>query len=157
MKYYILDLSPSNSLVHYLVEQGFTVFMISWRNPSKADRNLGLEHYRRLGVMAAIEAISAILPGQKIHAAGYCLGGTLLSIAAATMARDGKDDLKSVSLFAAQVDFREGGELTLFIDESQLRFLEELMRSQGFLDGRQMAGAFHLLRSNRPHLVEDRS
>lgn len=148
MKYYILDLSPSNSLVHYLVEQGFTVFMISWRNPSKADRNLGLEHYRRLGVMAAIEAISAILPGQKIHAAGYCLGGTLLSIAAATMARDGKDDLKSVSLFAAQADFREGGELTLFIDESQLRFLEELMRSQGFLDGRQMAGAFHLLRSN---------
>jgi polyhydroxyalkanoate synthase len=148
MKYYILDLSPSNSLVHFLVEQGFTVFMISWHNPTKADRNLGLEDYRRLGVMAAIDTISAILPGQKIHAAGYCLGGTLLSIAAATMARDGKDYLKSVSLFAAQADFREGGELTLFIDESQIRFLEELMRSQGYLDGKQMAGAFQLLRSN---------
>jgi polyhydroxyalkanoate synthase subunit PhaC len=148
MKYYILDLSPSNSLVRYLVEQGFTVFMISWRNPTEADRDLGLEDYRRLGVMAAIEAISALLPGQKIHAAGYCLGGTLLSIAAATMARDGKDDLKTVSLAAAQVDFREGGELSLFIDESQIKFLEELMRSQGFLDGKQMLGAFQLLRSN---------
>jgi polyhydroxyalkanoate synthase len=148
MKYYVLDLSPANSLVRYLVEQGFTVFMISWHNPTEADRNLGLEDYRRLGVMAAIDAIGGILPGQKIHATGYCLGGTLLSIAAATMARDGRDDLNSISLFATQVDFREGGELTLFFDESQVKFLEDLMRSQGFLEGKQMAGEFQLLRSN---------
>ncbi|ACB95719.1 PHA/PHB synthase family protein [Beijerinckia indica] len=148
MKYYILDLSPSNSLVRYLVEQGFTVFMISWHNPSEADRDLSLEDYRRLGIMAAIDAISMLLPGRKIHATGYCLGGTLLSIAAATMARDGCEKLKTVSMIAAQVDFREGGELTLFIDESQLKFLEDLMRQQGFLDGRQMLGAFQLLRSN---------
>ncbi|WP_084572612.1 PHA/PHB synthase family protein [Methylocapsa aurea] len=148
MKYYILDLSPGNSLVRYLVEQGFTVFMISWRNPDAADRDLGMEDYRQLGVMAAIDQISAILPGRKIHAAGYCLGGTLLSIATATMARDGDNRLKSLSLFAAQHDFTEAGELTLFINESQVSFLEELMRSQGYLDGMHMAGAFQLLRSN---------
>ncbi len=147
MKYYILDLSPGNSLIHYLVAQGFTVFMISWRNPDESDRDLSMEDYRQLGVMSAIEQVKAILPGRKIHAVGYCLGGTLLSIAAATMARDGDDILKSISLFAAQLDFTEAGELTLFINESQVSFLEDLMRSEGFLPGGQMAGAFHLLRS----------
>lgn len=148
MKYYILDLSPSNSLVRHLVDQGFTVFMISWHNPTEADRDLGMEEYRRLGVMAAIEAIGDLIPGRKIHAAGYCLGGTLLSIAAATMARDGDTRLQSLSLLATEVDFTEPGELALFINESQIAFLEELMRRQGYLDGERMADAFQILRSN---------
>ncbi|MGN6667194.1 MAG: PHA/PHB synthase family protein [Trinickia sp.] len=147
MKYYILDLSPHNSLVRYLVDQGYTVFCISWRNVDENDRDLGLDDYRSLGVMDALDAIARIVPNRKVHAAGYCLGGTLLAIAAAEMANRQDDTLASITLFGAQTDFSEPGELQLFIDESQVYFLESAMWERGYLGGEEMAGSFQLLQS----------
>ncbi|TCT10142.1 polyhydroxyalkanoate synthase [Paralcaligenes ureilyticus] len=147
MKYYILDLSPHNSLVKYLVDHGHTVFMISWNNPTKDDRDLAISDYLDMGIMSALRMIKEVTPEKQIHAVGYCLGGTLLAIAAATLARDGDRILASMTLLASQLDFKEPGQLGLFIDESQIAYLESIMAAQGYLDGRQMAGAFALINS----------
>ena len=147
MKYYILDLQPHNSLVRYLVGRGYTVFMISWMNPTARERELGIEDYIKSGVLAALDAIGKIVPGQRAHALGYCLGGTILAMAAALLSREGEQRPATLSLLAAETDFEEAGELSLFIDESQVSFLEDMMFTRGYLDGKEMAGAFALLNS----------
>lgn len=163
MKYYILDLSPHNSMVRYLVGQGYTVFMISWRNPDASDRELGLADYLEQGVMQAMDAVQSLSRAPRIHALGYCLGGTLLSIVAAAAGRSAAQKaaangrlrarlrslpvLASVTLLAAQTDFSEPGELGVFIDEDQVRLLRAQMARTGFLSGRQMADSFKFLNS----------
>ncbi|MGM9453660.1 PHA/PHB synthase family protein [Legionella bozemanae] len=147
MKYYILDLSPNNSMVKFLVDKGHTVFMISWKNPTSEDRDLDFSDYAIRGVMDALKTINQIIPKEKIHAVGYCIGGTLLTMVAAKMAADNDDRLKTITLFAAQTDFQDAGELQLFIDENQLTYIEDIMWEKGYLEGSQMAGAFNMLRS----------
>lgn len=147
MKYYIMDLSPHNSLVKYLVDRGHTVFMISWLNPGPEDRDLGMEDYRKLGTMAALDVIGTIVPGTKVHAVGYCLGGILLTIAAATMARDGDERLASVTLFTTMTDFTEVGEINVFMSPSQVALFEDMMWERGYLDPKQASGSFQLLKS----------
>jgi polyhydroxyalkanoate synthase len=147
MKYYILDLSAKNSMVRWLVEKGHTVFILSWVNPGSEDSHLGFEDYFRDGAMAAINAVSDIVPDSKIHLAGYCLGGTLAMLTAAAMAGKGDDRLKSLTALAAQGDFTEAGELLLFINASKISFLEKLTNSVGYLDSKQMANTFQALRA----------
>ncbi|MCP0913660.1 MULTISPECIES: PHA/PHB synthase family protein [Legionella] len=147
MKYYILDLSPQNSLVDFMVKRGHTVFMISWKNPDAHYRNYGMEDYLKKGILQAMDVVTDISGQEQIHATGYCIGGTILTMAASYMARHKNRHLKTITLFAAQTDFEEAGELMTFIDENQLCYLEDIMFSQGYLRGDQMSAAFELLRS----------
>ena len=147
MKYYILDLSPRNSLIRFLVEKGHTVFVISWKNPTLAERELGMDDYVQLGFKDALEVVNQAVPDQKVHAVGYCIGGTLLSIGAALLGRQGDHRLASVTLLAALTDFSEPGELSVFISPNQLSMLEAVMHQKGVLESERMGAAFMLLRS----------
>jgi len=147
MKYYILDLSPRNSLVRYLVEKGHTVFMISWKNPDAADRELSLGDYVKLGFLDALAEVRRTVPRRQVHAVGYCIGGTLLAIAAAMLAAADDSSLASLTLLAAQVDFSEPGELSVFITPSQIAMLEAMMSKSGVLESERMGAAFAMLRS----------
>ena len=156
MKYYILDLSPHNSMVRYLRDQGFTVFVLSWRNPDEHDRDLGLDDYLRLGLIDSMAAIRRLTGCDRLHSLGYCLGGTFLAMVASLLARasghishelslENLPTLASITLLAAQTDFSEPGDLGVFIDPDQVRHLRADMQRQGYLSGRQMAAAFQLL------------
>jgi polyhydroxyalkanoate synthase len=148
MKYYILDLTPEDSFASWLASQGYSVYILSWKNPGTEARGISFDDYRRLGIMEAIDRVSKEAGGQRIHGVGYCLGGTMLAIAAAAMGRRKDHRLATLTLLAAQTDFREAGELLLFIDESQVALLEDMMHVDGTLDARNMSGAFSMLRAH---------
>ncbi|MBC8013487.1 MAG: class I poly(R)-hydroxyalkanoic acid synthase [Methyloceanibacter sp.] len=145
-KFYILDLVPEKSFVKWAVAQGFTVFLVSWVNPDARLAQKTFEDYMHEGILAAIDAVIRQTGSPKINALGYCVGGTLLAATLAYMAAKGDDRVASASFLAAQVDFSEAGDLLVFIDDTQLKALEEMMAEQGYLDGSRMAAVFNMLR-----------
>jgi polyhydroxyalkanoate synthase len=147
-KYYILDLRPKNSFVRWAVSQGHTVFMVSWVNPDERLAEKDFEDYLREGVLDALSAIEAATGETEVNAIGYCLGGTLLACALAYMAAHNDTRIKSATFFVTLMDFRESGELNVFIDEEQLKLLEEKMNRRGYLEGSEMAHTFNMLRAN---------
>jgi polyhydroxyalkanoate synthase len=147
-KYYILDLRPKNSLIKWAVEQGHTVFMLSWVNPDESLADKTFADYMFEGPLAALDAIKKSTGHDKVNAIGYCLGGTLLATTLSYMAAKKDDRIASATFFATMVDFQEAGELEVFIDEEQLAALEDRMNKRGFLEGSEMATTFNMLRAN---------
>jgi poly[(R)-3-hydroxyalkanoate] polymerase subunit PhaC len=147
-KFYILDLRPRNSFVRWAVSQGHTVFMISWVNPDERLAEKGFEDYMTEGYLAALDAIEQATGEREVNAIGYCLGGTLLASTLAYMAVKKDARIKSATFFVTMTDFAEAGELGVFIDEEQLRSLEDKMNKRGYLEGSEMATTFNMLRAN---------
>lgn len=147
-KFYVLDLTPEKSLIKWCVDQGITVFVISWVNPDERLAQKDFEAYMREGPLAALDVIKTATGESKVHMAGYCVGGTLLAITLAYMAAKKNHRVASATFFATQVDFTHAGDLQVFVDEDQLQVLEKRMAERGYLEGRKMANAFNMLRSN---------
>lgn len=147
-KFYIMDLQPKNSLLRWLVEQGHTVFVISWINPDESYREITFDDYLKDGVVNATDVVQEITGESEINAIGYCIGGTLLTTTLAYMKAAGDDRIKSATYFTTMLDFEEPGELGVFIDEEQICGLEQRMEKDGYLEGSSMAGAFNLMRAN---------
>ncbi len=147
-KYYILDLNPDKSFVRFAVEKGLTVFLISWVNPDARHRDKGFEAYLEEAIFTALGVIAEVTGEMRVHALGYCVGGTLLAIALALMARKRDSRIESATFFTTQTDFADAGDLKVFVDEAQIRAVEESMADKGYLDGAKMAMVFNMLRPN---------
>jgi polyhydroxyalkanoate synthase len=147
-KFYILDLRPENSFIKWATDQGHSVYVISWINPTEELRHKDFTSYMMDGPLAALEAIKTDIGVQKVNAIGYCLGGTLLSATLAYAAKKNMDSFASATFFTTLVDFEKAGELSVFVDEDQIQAIERKMRDKGFLDGAEMASTFNSLRSN---------
>jgi polyhydroxyalkanoate synthase len=147
-KYYILDLTPEKSFIKWCVDQGITVFCISWVNPDAQLAQKTFDDYVREGPLAALDAVREATGEDRVHGIGYCVGGTMLAVALAAMAAWRDERIMSATLFAAQVDFTHAGDLKVFVDEEQVQALEQRMAERGYLEGRTMATVFNFLRSN---------
>jgi len=147
-KFYVLDLTPEKSFIKWCVDQGITVFCISWVNPDAHLAKKSFEDYVHEGPLAALDAIKLAIGEDKVHTVGYCVGGTLLAITLATMAARHDERVASATLFASQVDFTHAGDLKVFVDEEQISALERQMAERGYLEGKTMATVFNMLRSN---------
>ena len=147
-KFYVLDLNPEKSFIRWAVAQGLTVFVISWVNPDARHAMKSFSDYMREGVFAALDAVEEATAERKVTTIGYCVGGTLLAVALAYMAATGDDRVESATFLTTQVDFTHAGDLKVFVDEEQVKALEEGMQQRGYLEGSRMANAFNMLRPN---------
>ncbi|MFH1554900.1 MAG: alpha/beta fold hydrolase, partial [Pseudomonadota bacterium] len=147
-KFYILDLNPEKSFIKWLVDQGLTVFVVSWVNPDARLAAKGFDDYMREGILAALDAIEKATGEKQAHTIGYCVGGTLLAVTLAYMAAAGDTRIPSATFLTTQIDFTHAGDLKVFVDEEQLAVIERKMQETGYLEGRKMASAFNMLRSN---------
>ncbi len=147
-KFYVLDLNPEKSFIRWAVEQGLTVFVVSWVNPDARQAFKSFSDYMREGIFAALDTIEKVTGEKQVSAIGYCVGGTLLSVTLAYMAAVGMNRISSATLFTTQVDFRDAGDLKVFVDEAKIKSIEAKMLEDGYLDGSQMAAAFNMLRPN---------
>jgi len=147
-KFYVLDLTPEKSFIKWCVDNGITVFVISWVNPDARLAEKSFEQYMKEGVLTALDTIETATGEKQVHAIGYCVGGTLLSITLAYLAAKKKERVLSATFFAAQVDFTNAGDLMVFVDEERIAQLEQHLKEQGYLEASRMANAFNMLRSN---------
>lgn len=147
-KFYILDLKQENSFIKWCVDQGYTVFVISWVNPDERHVDKTFESYMSEGILAALDAIEASIGETEVTAIGYCIGGTLMAATLAYLAAIGEERIVASTFFAAQIDFEDAGDLLLFTDEEQVQMIERKMQAAGFLEGKNMATTFNMLRSN---------
>ncbi|MGI9372952.1 MAG: PHA/PHB synthase family protein [Hyphomicrobiales bacterium] len=147
-KFYILDLNPKKSFIRWAVEQGLTVFVVSWVNPNERQAAKTFSDYMLEGILAAVGAVEKATDQKQVNAIGYCIGGTLLSATLGYMASKKDERIASATLFTSQVDFEEAGDLLVFVDEEQVSGVERSMAKDGFLEGKKMANAFNMLRSN---------
>jgi polyhydroxyalkanoate synthase len=157
-KFYILDLTPEKSFIKWCVDHGLTVFVVSWVNPPARLARKSFEDYMRQGPLVALDAIKKATGESKVHAIGYCVGGTLLAATLAYMAAKRDNRVLSATLFAAQVDFTHAGDLKVFVDEEQLAALERRMHELGYLEGEKMASTFNMMRSNDlfwPYIIDN--
>ncbi|WP_164738463.1 class I poly(R)-hydroxyalkanoic acid synthase [Aquabacter cavernae] len=147
-KFYILDLTPEKSYIKWLVDQGLTVFVVSWVNPDARLAAKGFDDYMRDGILAALDAVLKVTGEPQAHLVGYCVGGTLLAVTLAYLAGIGDTRAASATFLTTQIDFTHAGDLKVFVDEEQLTVLERRMKELGYLEGKKMASAFNMLRSN---------
>ena len=147
-KYYILDMQPRNSLIKFLVDQGYTVFVISWKNPDASMADTNFEDYMTLGPLTALDVVKEITGSPKVNVIGYCIGGTLLAMTLPYLAAKGDKTVNSAAFFVSLLDFSEVGDTEVFIDEPQLNYIEGQMMERGYLDSRSMSAMFNMLRAN---------
>lgn len=147
-KFYILDLKQENSFIKWCVEQGYTVFVISWVNPDERHSDKTFESYMSEGILAALDAIETTLGEKEVTAIGYCIGGTLMATTLSYLAAIGETRITACTFFATQLDFEDAGDLLVFTDEEQIQMIERKMEEAGFLEGKDMASTFNMLRSN---------